>query len=518
VTLLDLEDLEGLPEGAVLGTELPDGWLLCRMGDVAELIGGGTPKSSDQSNFGADHPWITPADLSGFEGIYIADGARRLSEKGLNESSARLVPKGSVLFSSRAPIGYVAIAANELATNQGFKTFLCRTGIVPEYVFQYLRFAKPLAERMASGTTFLEISGGRCKEIPIPLPPTAEQKRIAAKVEAVLAKANAARQRLAKVQAILKRFRQSVLAAACSGRLTEDWREALPADETGTALLNSLKSARVEVGTRRLPTADEDAQEAEAQADLPASWAWTSIGECFQVCVGGTPSRKEPRYWNGNVAWVSSGEVNFCRITTTSETITELGLENSNTKLHPPGTVLIGMIGEGKTRGQAAILDIPACNNQNAAAIRVSVTPIPPEFVYYWLASQYETTRGRGAGNSQPALNKQRVERISFPLPPLPEQDEIVRRVSALFALADKIEARLAAATAAVNRITQSVLAKAFRGELVETEASLARREGRDYEPAAKLLERVRAAAATEPSAQKGKSKLRAPRRTPARA
>jgi type I restriction enzyme S subunit len=96
------------------------------IGDVTRVVGGGTPKTSDLSNF-AEHgfPWLTPADLSAYKAIYVSEGRRDLSEKGLNESSAVLLPKGTVLFTSRAPFGYVAIAANELATNQGFRSFIC---------------------------------------------------------------------------------------------------------------------------------------------------------------------------------------------------------------------------------------------------------------------------------------------------------------------------------------------------------------------------------------------------------
>ena len=113
-----------------------------------------------------------------------------------------------------------------------------------------------------------------------------------------------------------------------------------------------------------------------------------------------TPSRSEASYWNGDVSWVSSGEVQFCRIKATREKITVAGLANSSTRLNPSGSVLLGMIGEGKTRGQAAILDLEACNNQNCAAIWVSETPIRPEFVYYFLWSQYEETRRGSSGNN----------------------------------------------------------------------------------------------------------------------
>jgi type I restriction enzyme S subunit len=225
--------------------EPPEGWLLTRMGEVADVVGGGTPSSSVQENFADDgYPWITPADLSRFNGIYIERGRRALSEKGLQSCSAMLMPKGTVLMSSRAPLGYVAVAANPVSTNQGFKSFICHQGIVPEYIYFWLKFIRPHLEHMGSGSMFLEISRSRAREIPLLLAPTAEQERIVAKVETLLARVNAMRERLAKVPRILKRFRQAVLAAACSGRLTEDWRN----------------------------TADEN-------GDLPPGWQWRPIGD-----------------------------------------------------------------------------------------------------------------------------------------------------------------------------------------------------------------------------------------------
>lgn len=140
--------------------------------------------------------------------------------------------------------------------------------------------------------------------------------------------------------------------------------------------------------------------------ELPEGWIWTTLGEAFKVYVGATPSRKASEYWEGLIPWVSSGEVAFCEIHETRETITELGLQNTSTEVHPPGTVLLGMIGEGKTRGQAAILEIHASHNQNPAAIRVSETSVPPEYVYHFLKLEYERTRKIGSGNNQPALNK----------------------------------------------------------------------------------------------------------------
>ena len=202
------------------------------------------------------------------------------------------------------------------------------------------------------------------------------------------------------------------------------------------------------------------------------------------VGIGATPERKKPEYWNGNIPWVSSGEVAFCRIEDTKEFITKLGLKKTSTELHPKGTVLIGMIGEGKTRGQVAILDIEACNNQNSAAIRVSESGMLPEYVYYFLESQYLKTRTIGSGNNQQALNKSRVQAIFMPLPPFEEHKAITQRIQEALDSEKNISAYLDESIKELALLDQSILAKAFRGELVPQDPN--------DEPASLLLDRIK--------------------------
>ena len=149
------------------------------------------------------------------------------------------------------------------------------------------------------------------------------------------------------------------------------------------------------------------------------------------------------------------------------------------------------MIGEGKTRGQAAVLKIDATVNQNVAAVMLTHGLVESIFLWRWFQLQYEATRERGSGSGPQALNCQRVRELPFVLPPLAEQREIVRRVEALFVLSDRIEGRYKEARRLVGRISESILAKAFRGELVRPEAELAEAEGGLFESAEELLNRI---------------------------
>ena len=216
------------------------------------------------------------------------------------------------------------------------------------------------------------------------------------------------------------------------------------------------------------------------------------IGDIFEVYIGSTPSRSVPEYWGGGIPWVSSGEVAFCRVSATRETISPLGLANSSVKVHPAGTVLLGMIGEGKTRGQAAILDIEAGNNQNSAAIRVSEAGYPPEYLFWFLVSEYEKTRSIGSGNNQPALNKSRVKDIRFPLAPLPEQVKIVASLEQAMSVTSSLKQAVSGCLARAARLRQAILKTAFEGKLVPQDPN--------DEPASVLLDRIRATRAQTPA------------------
>jgi type I restriction enzyme S subunit len=198
----------------------------------------------------------------------------------------------------------------------------------------------------AIGVAQQKLSLERFREVQIPLPPLAEQQRIVAKVEQLLAQVNAARDRLAKVPAILKRFRQSVLAAACSGRLTEEWRpvnEPEPVEKTLTRIQvresNTGRAATDQVipgvGILSVGMPDKEA---------PPGWKWLPLTDVAKLESGHTPSRKHPEYWNGKTAWIGildAGAHHGGVIHKTLQTITQAGLDNSAARLLPAGTVCL---------------------------------------------------------------------------------------------------------------------------------------------------------------------------------
>lgn len=159
--------------------DIPDSWTFVRLKHIGEIIGGGTPKTNNPDFWDGSIAWITPADLSGYESMFISTGSRNITEAGLKGSSAQLMPAGSVLYSSRAPIGYVAIASNPIATNQGFKSIVPYIADMNQYLYFCLKARTDTIIQRATGTTFKEISGSQMAETIIPLPPLTEQIHIA---------------------------------------------------------------------------------------------------------------------------------------------------------------------------------------------------------------------------------------------------------------------------------------------------------------------------------------------------
>lgn len=156
-------------------------WPTARLDEIAEIVGGSTPKTGVADYWGGEIPWVTPADLSKLAGHYIAETPRMITTAGLSSSGSKLLSAGSVLFSSRAPIGHVAINAVPMATNQGFKSLVPDPKIVdPKFLYWWLRTNKTYLQSLGNGATFKEVSKAIVARVEIPLPPLPEQRRIAA--------------------------------------------------------------------------------------------------------------------------------------------------------------------------------------------------------------------------------------------------------------------------------------------------------------------------------------------------
>jgi type I restriction enzyme S subunit len=333
-----------------------------------------------------------------------------------------------------------------------------------------------------------------------PLPPLAEQERIATHAATLLSCVATAQGRLANVPTLLKRFRQAVLAAACSGRLTEGWREKNPPAQTGEQLFRSI------LGKSPITIPPDSV----ALNDLPDSWALATLDQVSSLVTDGDhnpPKRAATGIPHLTAKNIKKWGINFDDCTF----ITQRDFETTRSRYEPKeDDVIVTCVG---TIGQTAIVP-KGCvfsADRNLAAIRLKPNALLPTVAQYLLNAPpwFNVVREGSSSTAQPHLYLKTLRALIVPLIPLVEQSEIARRVQALFDLADRIERHASAAALRANKLTQSILAKAFRGELVPTEAELARREGREYEPASVLLERI---SAERESARRVESKENRPK------
>jgi type I restriction enzyme S subunit len=429
--------------------ELPEGWAATTIGEVA-------PASKEKVE-PHEQPQAPYLSLE-----HVESNTLRIIGRGSAtdvKSTKSVFRAGDVLYGKLRPyLNKVAVPTFDGICSTDFIVFPQRPWLSSQYLMWFLSqpYIVEYADHQSAGVSLPRVKLEALAPIELPLPPLAEQQRIVAKVEELLSQVNATRERLAHTTALLRRFRQSVLAAACDGRLTADSR-----------------NSKSEWRTRPLA----DLAERVTKGTTP-----TSYGYSFQP--SGTNFVKIENLRDGRI------DRDSIRAFITDE----VHRLQSRSILHA-GDILFSIAG---TIGQTAIVtaeDLPANTNQALAVIRGTTKYLEPGYLTLVLASRVAQRvadeRSRGAGMNNISLADVRF--LQIPVPPKVEQREIVRRVGALFALADAIESRVAAATARAERLTQSILAKAFRGELVPTEAELARREGRDYEPASVLLERIRA-------------------------
>jgi len=495
--------------------ELPEGWSSAKFDDLFARGEYGTSVKCDYNARGIAVlriPNIAQGTIS-LEDLKFAAGPTTYDAEDWLDQGDLLMCRtnGSVTL-----VGKTALVRKRFDIPVAFASYLLRfrffeTEWLPRWVDLFFNssVARDFIEKNAASSAGQHnISLSLMRNVSIPLPPVAEQKQIVAKVEALLSNVNAVQERLAKVPTILKRFRQAVLAAACSGRLTEDWREENGTQISPQKLQGELLDKRREAFQEKYAGGNHQKYREPLEMDscaLPGvteAWLWTSADAvCSQVTDGEhiQPPYQPDGFPMLTATHVRDGFVNFENY----RLISEDAFRKSLTRCAPTENDIL-IVSVGATTGRSAIVrKCPAFAIVRSVLLLRPI--INPDFLLRWTQSSWcfnwmSTASGASA---QPHLYINDVRRMPVPVPPLPEQQEIVRRVDALFALADRIEAKVSAATARAEKLTQAILAKAFRGELVPTEAKLARQEGRDYEPASVLLERIKAERAAQEPAKK---------------
>ena len=381
--------------------------------------------------------------------------------------------------------------------------------VLPEYVERFFQSpgARDALVGMAKSSAGQQgISGGDLKAQAVLLAPLPEQHRIVARVEALFADVTKAKERLDRVPLILKRFRQAVLAAACSGELTKEWRDEHPDAARPTLREPSREGRRGRRGANL--SGDGILLIDEELPELPDTWMYARLDRLTEpgtvITYGIVLPGPEV---DGGVPYVRGQDVEDGRLRTNAlrHTTKEIASKHERSTLLE-GDVLLCIIRNLRVAIVPKGLD-GANITQGMVRIRPSLAVVLRDFIAYYLMSPLAQgwMKKRYFGMDMPRINVEDARAIPVTLPPIDEQAEIVRQIQKLFALADAIERRLKTATARAERLPQAILTKAFSGELVPTEAELARAEGRGYETATELLARVRkgSEAAAEPKRAK---------------
>ena len=470
---------------------VPQSWQWVRLDSVGAIIGGGTPSANEAKNFatpGQGIPWLTPADLGGYSELFISRGTRDLSDTGLQSSSATLMPKGTVLFTSRAPIGYVAIAANPISTNQGFKS------IFP-YVLDCSRFVAIAMKAFASeidatapGTTFKEVSGKIVAGVPFPLPPLAEQRRIVAKVdelmalcdrlETVRAEREAKRDRLATASLArlntpdsepaifqhdvasalnnltplttrpdqIKALRQTILNLAVRGKLVRQD----PNDEPASELLKRIAAEKTwlaKSGTIRKRKTSEPAAPDSLAFKLPSGWAAAKFSDVLTELQTGPfgSSLHQNDYEIGGTPVINPASMRDGKIVPVEKMAVGADiLERLATFKLQVGDIVMGRRGE---MGRCAV--VTEQENGWLCGTGSLILRLPqclyPEYLAMLIGSPYvrEYLGGFAVGATMQNLNQSILLKMSIGLPPLAEQHRMVAKVSELMVLCDRLEENL---------------------------------------------------------------------------
>ncbi len=455
--------------------KLPIGWVWTRVGEACiELVGGGTPSRNNAEYFRGNIIWLTPTEIPKEKIIIINDSKEKITERGLRNSSARIIPKNSVLLTSRASIGYVAIAGCDLTTNQGFASFVCSSAIHNFYLAYWLWSNKDMLQANATGTTFKEIAKSKLREFFIPLPPLPEQHRIVAKIEELFTELDAGVEALKKVRAQLKRYRQAVLKYAFEGKSTEEWRK---------SSLLSLRGSKTTEAISRDGIATPSARN-DNLPELPEGWVWTSVGELAEkIHYGYTASSTiEPtgpkmlRITDIQDNTVNWNTVPYCKIES----------EDKQKYLLRDGDLVFART--GATVGKSYLIRGKIPDAVFASyLIRIIISKqIKKEYVYnFFQSNEYWRQIHKGKlGIGQPNVNAQTLSQIILPLPPLPEQHKIVEEIERRFSGADEVERVVEQSLKQAGRLRQSILKRAFEGKLVPQDPN--------DEPAEKLLELIK--------------------------
>ncbi|WP_430932174.1 restriction endonuclease subunit S [Saccharicrinis sp. 156] len=408
-------------------------WIEEELGKVCFTTSGGTPSRRNSDYYNGIIPWVKSGELD--KGI-IYDTEEKISDEAIKKSSAKLFPKGTLLIALYgATIGKLAFLGVEASTNQAICGIFQSKAVNSNYLYNFLLFKRPKLVSQGTGGAQPNISQTILKKLQIPLAPLPIQRAIVSKIETLFSDLDNGIADLKKAQAQLKIYRQAVLKKAFEG-----------------------------------------------------AWKETTVGDLFDFVGGGTPSKKEKDYWNGDIPWASVKDIKGDYLTSTQDYITNKGLQKSSSNLAlKEEVIIITRISPGK----AILTKIDTAINQDLKIAKPKAE-MYNRYIFFLFKSIERECVKLSSGTTVLGINLQNLKSIQIPDVDRNEQHQIVREIESRLSVCDKVEQNITEALNKSEALRQSILKKAFEGKLL-SEAEIAQcKQEADYEPAQLLLERIK--------------------------
>ena len=353
-----------------------DSWEILKLGQICEIISGSTPKTNVNEYWNGKYNWVTPAELNG-ELDTIYDTQRKITAKAIKETNLKLLPKGAILLSSRAPIGKVAIAGNDMYSNQGFKNLICSKKIYNRYLFRFLKGKTEYLNSLGRGATFKEISKEIVSNIPIPIPPISLQEQIVKELDTLSDIINKKKEQLAELDKLA---------------------QATFYDMFGDPIKNEKR------------------------------WVNKKLSEVCHFVGGGTPPKANQNYYQGAIPWATVRDMSSFYLKNTEFKINEEAIKKSATNIIPKGSIIIATrVGLGKV----CLLKQDTAINQDLKGV------IPNEelnniYLGYWFKEMADEIIANGEGATVKGVTLKFIHNLNIFLPPILFQTQFAEKIEAI--------------------------------------------------------------------------------------
>jgi len=476
--------------------KLPQHWSWQRLGNIS-IYNGRQNLSPDQLN---ENMWSL--ELEDIEKSSSRLLAKRIVRERQPKSTRTTFVKGDLLYGKLRPyLDKVLVADDDGFATTEIAPIVALDGVSPDYLRWVLksRYFIEHVNSLTYGINLPRLNTTDARNVAIPVPPTAEQLSIVAKVDELMALCDELEQRQQKWASVrlklnkaslhslttatdnkafqrawtrivhnfdilyttpksIKDLRQSILQLAVQGKLVRQD----PNDEPAMVSLCEIK-AEIDLLVnhkkhRKLKFSPEIEVE-EVPFEIPEEWEWVRLNELVAVGTGSTPTRTNPEYFGGSIPWYTSSATNHIVAEEPSEYITEKAINETNCKVFPSGSLIIALYGQGKTRGQISEIKLPGATNQAIAAmVFYKSSTDMKEYLKYYFLYIYRDIRKQAAGGAQPNLNVGKIKNTLIPVPPLAEQKRIVKKVDRLMALCDVLEAMLTKSQSQADKLMDAIV------------------------------------------------------------